>query len=135
MIDTQKHNTVYLYSFKDAQIADEYRTIWDDTPTQSGYVYSTKKLNSGESIQVWTHMHWGSVQTSNELGVGVSAVVDELIETYSIDVDAKTDTYRIAYFEFSMVKTTFSDRELVQELKKSEVEVVKERVSIEYYVD
>ena len=131
-VDNKIYNTYYLYSFKDALISDDYSMIdAGNPPTETGYIYSTEKLNPGDSIKVWTNILF---RKANEYELGTIAIVDSIIEVYPIKLDRGKESYTITYFDIKSAKTV-SDKTDLKEPSRSKIEVTKERVTIEYYAD
>ena len=132
-VDEITYRTVYLYSFKDAQIEGvQPNYLPMDPPTANGYVYSCEKLSPGDTIRVWTNFRFGDVGNSLTYSdLGTNAIVVELIETYSIKLERKSDTYKITYYP-STGLGTFHEGKEITELTKHTFEVVKERVTIYY---
>lgn len=136
-VDDSVHQTIYLYSFKDANMEGLERGFYENTkisPTPFGYVFSTRKLSSGDSVQVWNGIgyHWETPSYSGQAyTVGTDAVVDKVIKTYRVSIEEKTDTYKVTYYEMPANKT-FSTQEEIEDLTSQKIEVVKERVTIQY---
>lgn len=132
-VDNTIYRNVYLYSFKDAQIDDvrpNYLPI--DPPTTNGYVYSYEKLSPGDTVRVWTNFTFGDIGTSvSYSNFGTDAIVVELIETYSLKLERKSDTYKITYYPASEYYTIHEGKEITK-LTKHTFEVVKEKVTINY---
>ena len=135
-VDEVEYRTYYLYSFKDADITDDYSILADwGTPTKTGYVYSNEKLKPGDNIRVWNNLLFkvaGNTISSDMFGT--VAIVDKIIEVYSIKIDNNKETYIITYFDINYNKTVSNKADL-EEPVKSKIEVTKERATIEYYVD
>ena len=121
-VDDKVYRTIYLYSFKDAQIDKEYDSDINTNIklTTNGFVYSTQKLLPGEKITVWNWYFEYCIAT-----------VDEVIEVYRIEIKSTSDTYKITYYSLP-VKETVSEKRDIQALKMQKIEVVKERVIITY---
>ena len=122
-VDGTQYETVYLYSFKDAEIPSEY----SDKYTTTGFVYSNDKLNKGDTIFVWAG---GIFEYLDIYRYGASAVVDEVVEVYHPKVKDNGDTFIITRFNYST--KTSSD---LPEVKEYRFEVVKDRVIIHYCTD
>ena len=136
MVDEKNYSTYYLYSFKDANITDNYTMLETaNPPTETGYIYSTEKLNHGDSIKVWNNILFGGSDNYISSSMfGTDAIVDKVIEVYPIKVDIGKETYTITYFDVKSAKTV-SDKSDITEPSKNKIEVTKERVTIEYYTD
>ena len=135
-IDDTEYKTIYLYSFKDAQIINASRIYANANiePTESGFIYSTSKKAPGDSIKVWRYVLASSSTSQTfftDADLGVNAVVDEVIEVYRVKVERKKDTYKITYYEEPSFNT-FSGENDNYQIKAHTVEVVKERVMINY---
>ena len=136
---SKTYTTVYLYSFKNAAIDENYEsTTSDETPTSEGYIYSTEKLKSGDKIRVWKDFKFG-VSSSQWLGdrtSGTYAVVDRIVKTYRVSVEEKEDTYIITYYTVygNDGNDCASKKKNLKELTKHKIEVAKDRVIIEYDV-
>lgn len=133
-IDDTVYSSMYLYSFDNADISSY--TLFpphDVAPTPSGYTYSTEKLSSGDTIKVWGNIRFRT-ESENYLSsgdFGTTATVNKLIETYQIKVKEKKDTYVITYFDISN-RTSSINPEHINKVEKVTIEVVKERVIINY---
>ena len=140
-VDDKYYYTYYLYSFKDAKINnyqennDYFITSTSNPPTKTGYVYSSEKLESGDSIKVWNNLLFSAEDdyVSSSM-LGTDAVVDEVIDVYYIEVTSNKETYTITYFDLQS-KSTVSNKSELREPSKNKIKVTKERVTIEYYTD
>lgn len=131
-IDDAEYKNIYLYSFKDAQINDFSSTIANIVPTESGYIYSTEKLLPGDSIKVWEHAFFGDNDLSyvTSSNIGTTAVVDEIIEVYPIQIKKAGSNYRITYYQ--VVFNTVSEKQDLGEVIENKIEIDKSRVIIKY---
>lgn len=137
-VDTYKYETIYLYSFKNAKL-DLGNIVKDfspeTAPTQTGYVLSTSKLDSGDEVKVWTQHYFG--EDYYHSSQGTTAVVDKLVETYSIKIDNKNETYLISLFNVNEPRQwnthTVSEKTELEVVFR-QIEVTKDRVTIEYDV-
>ena len=134
------YETIYLYEFKDAAIDENYESSTStETPSTSGYIYSSEKLKVGDSITVWKDFKFGTKTSSyqDDRESGTEAIVDEIVAVYRVQVKHNSDTYIITYYtvqDTSISYTTVTKRESVKELEKHKIEVTKERVKIVYDV-
>ena len=138
VVDDVEYSTIYLYSFKNAQIDNYVKTLQTEVaPTESGFVYSSEKLSSGDAVKVWTGYYFTD-KFSNSSGnfavigsdFGTIAVVDKVIEIYRIEIKSTDSTYRITYFTYPI--KTVSEEKDIGEIEKHKIEVTKERVTIKY---
>lgn len=135
-VDTLKYETIYLYSFKNAKLDNVVKDLSPETaPTQTGYILSTSKLDSGDEVKVWTRHYFGENYYNSSKGT--TAVVDKLVETYSIKINNNDETYLISLFNVNEpwqwnTHTVSEKTEL--EVVFRQIEVTKERVTIEYDV-
>ena len=67
--------TIYLYSFKDAQIDDLYTINIPRMPTATGYIYSKKELKEGDTVNVWSNIRFKDESTPLGYRNGTDAVV------------------------------------------------------------
>ena len=141
-VDDTEYKTIYLYSFKDANITKKYNALnsSDSTPTSCGFIYSTEKLSVGDSITVWetyifskTNTNNNSYNDSSNSSVGTKAIIDKVVAIYRINVDATFDTYKITYYKFpSSFDLCVSNEDQICSLSEQNIEVVKDRVLIKY---
>lgn len=135
-INDAKYETIYLYSFKNAQIDGQYEEVVTNMgtqPTANGYVYSTEKLSPGDMITVWDHIKFANHASASRFGLGTTATVDEVIDVYRIEVETKKDTYKITYYDLvNSIHMTASERQDLCEIKTQKIEIVKEHVTIQY---
>lgn len=138
MVDDVEYKTIYLYSFRDANTNGEFacktrnHNILHDS---YGYTYSSQKSSPGDAIKVW-HNCFFSKNNSNSItysssDFGATAIVEEIIDTYRIEVKETKDTYIITYFKTSGFDTA-TNKEDLDELKKNTIEVTKNRATIKY---
>lgn len=134
-------NTIYLYEFKDAAIDSIFEsTTSEETPTMTGYVYSSEKLNKGDVIRVWQDFKFGEKDSSwtDTREYGADAIVEEKIDTLKVKVSVKADTYVITYYtiedSLGLSKTTVTDRADVKKATKHKIQVTKDKVVIEYNI-
>ena len=140
IIDDIEYKTIYLYSFRDAQLDklnNEHKNLRQPeiTPSVYGFVYSDEKLSPGDSIRVWDTFLFSdsSSATIGSLDFGTTAVVDKLIEVHTVKVESKKDTYKITCYQFGDEDyKTATKKEDLTELEVQKIEVVKERVTIKY---
>lgn len=135
-------DSIYLYSFKNAEISAKYESATStEQPTSSGYIYSIEKLNVGDTIKVWNEFKFGEEPSSwtDNRPYGVNAIVDKIVAAYEIKVEATSDTYIITYYSVegsfgnSLSYTCVSNKEKLKEIQTKKIEVTKDRVVIEYY--
>ena len=138
VIDDVEYKTIYLYSFKNAQIDKYVKTLQTEVePTESGFVYSSGKLSPGDTVKVWSNSFFNE-DISNSSGnfavtdsdFGTIAVVDKVMETYCVEIKSTNSTYRITYYTYS--GETVSEKKNIEEIEKHNIEVTKERVTIKY---
>ena len=132
VIDDVEYKTIYLYSFKDAQIDKYVKTLQTEVePTESGFVYSSEKLSPGDTVKVWNNYRFTDDISDWDLSLfGTIAVVDKVMETYCIAIKSTDSTYRITYYTYS--GETVSEKKNIEEIEKHKIEVTKERVTIKY---
>ena len=54
ILNSNTYDTIYLYSFKDAKVSTSYEsTTSKEIPSSTGYIYSSEKLQVGDTIKVW----------------------------------------------------------------------------------
>lgn len=140
LLSTSICYTIYLYSFKNAEINAKYEsTSSTEKPSSSGYIYSTEKLNVGDAIKVWNEFKFGEKTSSwtDDRQYGVNAIVDKIVAAYKITVKATSDTYIITYYsvEGSISNTSVSKKENLKEIQMKKMEVSKDRAIIEYYTN
>lgn len=131
-IGDKKYETIYLYSFEDANINDTYYFVdnSDIIPTTSGYAYFSQKLSSGDPVQVWTNCYF---QSGDSWAFGTKAVVEQLIDIYPIKVKEQQDCYVITYYEVEDVEhSVASDKQNLSKITKNEIKCAKELVIIRY---
>ncbi len=140
MVDDVEYKTIYLYSFRDADTNGEF-----DCKTRNhnilhdsyGYTYSSQKSSPGDAIKVWHNCFFSkNDSTSNTISYsysdfGATAIVEEIIDTYRIEVKETKDTYIITYFKTSNFDTA-TNKEDLDEIKKNTIEVTKNRATIKY---
>lgn len=134
------YETIYLYSFKDAQIDEHFEsTTSTEIPSSTGYVYSTEKLEVGDTIKVWQDFKFGESPTSSwtdDRTRGTDAIVDKIVDTFKIHIEEKSGTFVITYYSiegaFYFSGTTVTNRDNLKEVEKHKIEISKERVIIEY---
>lgn len=135
-VDDTEYSTFYLYRFEEAEVGLKYSYLNDSVqkPTSSGYIYSSQNLSSGDTIKVWGNIifydEYETVDYYNTSSIGTNAIVKEKLDTYNITIEEKSDTYVITYYTHK--NSTFSQKEDIIEVEKHKIEVVKERVTIEY---
>lgn len=132
-------HTVYLYAFKNAKINSNYESETStETPTSSGFIYSREKLKVGDSIKVWQDFKFGKKTSSwpDNRQSGTEAVVAKIVDKYEVKVKNKGDTYIITYYTVDELisHTTVTNRENLAKIEKHKIEVVKDKVIIEYDV-
>lgn len=136
--DLLSYKTLYLYKFKDAEIDSIYEsTTSTETPTSSGYVYSTEKLEVGDEIKVWSDFKFGEKGTgfTDTRKSGTMATVEKIVETFRVKVSANGDTYIITYYEVQHSSTSgssVSDKDNIKNVEKHKIQVTKDRVIIVY---
>ncbi len=140
-IDNVEYKTLYLYSFKDAEISG-YSGLMPVYPTVDGYVYSTEKLSPGDIIRVWSTFLFYEKPLSTadiitdiitEDRFGTNAVVDKLLETYRVKVEPNGDTYLITCYTVEDYScSTAHNREDLSAIEKQKIEIVKDRAVIKY---
>jgi hypothetical protein len=131
-VDNEEYKTIYLYSFKDAEIDNEFMYIenCDVSPSSCGYVYSSEVLSVGDTINVWTNCFFNSGDSST---IGTYAVVEEIVDTYNVKIEEKKDTYIITYYIIENYdRKTVSEKQELSKIEENKIEVFKERVTIKY---
>lgn len=144
-IDDKTYYSLFLYSFTDAEIPEKYSEILDtpiEQPAKDGYAVTKDK--NADTIDVFEQF----VRTNSDLSeitpndvystssfgtIAINAKVKELIESYPITIEHKSDTYVITYYTYEYSTDTDKDRLIEESLKKTTIEVVKDNVVIEYY--
>ena len=125
------YQTVYLYSFKEDQKTDYEKFVSHasgSTVITSGYIYSTEKLKAGDKI------YTGKYFNSQSFDYGYTyAIVDKVVKTYRVKVQDNGDTYIITYYTANSYSAVTSKKDLT-EVDKHKIEIVKEKVLIEYDV-
>ncbi|MBE6634096.1 MAG: hypothetical protein E7620_07135 [Ruminococcaceae bacterium] len=139
-VDGVEYRPVYLYSFKDAKIDGEYSILSiGEEPTESGYVYSTEKLEKGDTVRVWENLYFKGSDNSYTTGnAGTTAIVDKVLKTNYVKAESKNDTYILTYYNLSSRtsnKTATNRSDLEEQLEEIKAEVTKERVTIFYRTD
>ena len=136
IIDDKEYRTIYLYSFKDAEIDGGYINYLhkDAEPTDSGYAYSYRELFPGDSIRVWINFYFGvdDSETSLISDWGTNAIVDAHIKTYQIEVKKNRSTYNIKYYTIKNEYDTATEIEDLSPIEVEEIEIVHERVVVKY---
>lgn len=130
-------STIYLYKFTNAEIDSNYESESStEYPSSSGYIYSTEKLKIGDTITVWNEFRFGEKTSSwiDERKRGAEAIVDEIVCIYKVNVKTTSDTYIITYYSVEGITnyTSVTNRDNLKEIQKHQIEVTKERVTIEY---
>ena len=138
-VDSSEYCTVYLYSFKDAKIDSKYSSlVSSEEPTESGYVFSTEKLEKGDTVWVWEHFHFDDLYDSYTNIKGTTAIVDDVLKTYYVKAESKNDTYLLTYYNMSsgyLYRTATNRSQLEDRLEEIKAEVTKDRVTIYYFTD
>lgn len=145
-IGDKTYYSLFLYSFTDAEIPEEYSEISDtpiEEPAESGYAITKDK--DAEVIEVFEQFMRKNTDlsesdsnnsysvTSGYTTVAIKANVKELIESFPITIEHKSDTYVITYYTYEYSTDTDKDRLIEKSLEKTTIEVVKDNVVIEYY--
>ena len=137
--EDQKFETIYLYSFENAEITQDFQALTktEEIPEASGYTYSTKKLSVGDTIRVWECFYFKSGQGENEgfgiNGAGVNATVSGLLKTYYVTVKEKNDTFMIVYYEVEdSARKIVAEKSNISEITEQKIEVSKDRIIIKY---
>ena len=140
-VDGKTYYTVYLYSFDNASISDNYKVISVtpvDCPTIKGY--SLSKERNADRIEVWNQFYFvddgvdhTSISSSDLPSIGINAQVVELIDTYPVSIKENKDTYTVTYYTYSYSTDTEIERLVDNSLYKHIIEVAKESALIEYY--
>lgn len=138
-VDSTEYLTIYVYSFKDAEIDPNFESSTSSaTPTYTGYVYSTEKLSVGDDIKVWNNFKFGEKGASSWTDTrktGANATVDKIVKTYRVTVKSSNDSYVITYYKLkssSYYDSSVSNIEDLVEIVKHKIKVSKERVIIKY---
>ena len=136
-VDGLTYKTIYLCSFKNAKITENYSTLSNDKekPTKNGFAYVTEEVTPGDVIRVWKGYYFKDDNSSSFLTSGdngVDATVDKIIKTYKVKVSSNLNSYTISYYEVNTYNSV-SKRETLEEPTEHKIEVTKERVTIEYY--
>ena len=135
ILNSNTYDTIYLYSFKDAKVSTSYEsTTSKEIPSSTGYIYSSEKLQVGDTIKVWNDFKFGAKPStwSDDREYGVDAVVSKIVEIYKVKVKSTSDTYIITYYsvEKSLSKTSVSNKENLAKIQLHKVELTKDRVII-----
>ena len=128
------YQTIYLYSFKDAEIGSYYDDKIEKAPTTTGYIYSKREFKKGDRIEVSVSLSLKSESDSSPEIVSFysNAVVDKVVRTYKVKVTEKKDTYLIEYYEEGIGATCASEQKDLAPVECFKIEVTKERVTIKY---
>ena len=143
VINGVEYNSLYIYSFEDAEIIDDYSILYKtevDKPDSNGYVCSSERLNIGDDIVVWEQFFFDYPCYDNKNSLSSSdikhctAKVSGLENEYLIDLKEKGDRYTITCYRIIGNKCdTELERIESKSLEKIVVDVPKDDVVIEYY--
>ena len=137
-IDDITYETIYLYSFTNAQIDGFHPMLQNDKTliSTNGYVFLTEKYEKGDVVEVWENLFFDdNITTSTSVSYhrGTTAVIDELLESYQIEIENKQNTFIITcYLQNSRNTYSIYEYEDIEKPQKVTMEVVKERVMIYY---
>lgn len=98
-IEGDSYESFYLYSFEYADLSEcQYNGI--TYPTETGYVYSTERLEIGDVIEVWGEHSFGYYDTNGHYTtrMGTTATVREITERYEIELLRAANSYTVTFF-------------------------------------
>ena len=136
-VDNWDIKTLYLYSFKEADVDNAIDVPSDgEMPTSNGYIYSNTRLEPGDSITVWQQFKFG--ESSIKYQNGTTAVVKSVVDKFKVKASVKGDTYVITYYtledNLSVTKSSVCEKNSIHEAVKNKIQVTKDRVMIVYDV-
>jgi len=104
------------------------------TPTEWGYCYSTEKLDSGESIVVWTNECYRSYEGFfGYESRGTEAEVVMCVKTYRVKVSRGFNTCTITYYRGN--SDTVSSIFELEKAEEHKIQVADEFVKVYYETD
>ena len=140
--DSATYRAVYLYSFRSADITDDYTAISGltdeqknslDNPSEYGYKFSTTKYEIGDEIKVWNEYSFKTDRYSST--TGAEAIVDEIVATYYVKVSGIGNRYTISGYSIGDDVFTYRDQPKVDVLTEFKVSAPADKVVISYDVE
>ena len=137
IINGEKYQSIYLYSFKNADISDKYSVITEtpvEFPSHNGYVLTEGIRNN--TVEVWEQYFFKrepEKSTFTTADLVTESEIEDLLEEFPISVKKNKYTYIITYYDFDYSTDTDRERLINESLVKNVIETSIDNIVIEYF--